>query len=205
MNNFIYNIRMFEFVEKIVYINLQHRIDRKQQIEEVLKDLSDKVIRFNAIKESHGGIGCTKSHIAVLEMAIREGWKNYLVVEDDAIWNKFDTGYPILEELVQKPYDVIVLGSVFPRCTTNYRLMSCQTTTAYIVNSNYYEMLLSNFKEGLTGLLITGQYHNYAIDQYWKRIQPCGLWYAVLPSLLIQRPGYSDIEKTVIDNGKFFS
>jgi hypothetical protein len=47
---------MFEFVDKIVYINLEHRTDRRAQIEEVLKDVSDKVIRFNAIKETHGGV-----------------------------------------------------------------------------------------------------------------------------------------------------
>jgi glycosyl transferase family 25 len=196
---------MFEFVEKIVYINLDHRTDRKKEIEEVLKDVSDKVIRFNAIKDVHGGIGCTKSHIAVLEMAIREGWKNYLVVEDDAIWNKFEIGYPKLQQLVMNPYDVIVLGSVFARCNPNYKIFSCQTTTSYLVNSHYYQTLLSNFKEGLNGFVQTGQYSTYAIDQFWKRIQPLGNWYAVLPSLMIQRPGYSDIEKMNIDNGIYFS
>ena len=196
---------MFEFVDKIVYINLEHRTDRKAQIEGVLKDVSDKVIRFNAIKESHGGIGCTKSHIAVLEMAIREGWKNYLVVEDDAIWSNFEAGYQQLEQFIRDPYDVIVLGSVFARVNQQHRIFSCQTTTAYIVNSFYYEDLLRNFKEGLDGFIQTGNYSLYAIDQYWKRIQPTGVWYAVIPSLLIQRAGYSDIEKSVIDNGKYFS
>lgn len=196
---------MFEFVEKIVYINLEHRTDRKAQIEDVLKDVSDKVIRFNAIKEDHGGIGCTKSHIAVLEMAIREGWKNYLVVEDDAMWSNFQIGYPKLQKLAMNPYDVLVLGSVFAKCNSNSKIFSSQTTTAYIVNSGYYQTLLTNFKEGLSGFLQTRAYHIFAIDQYWKRIQPEDNWYAVLPSLLIQRAGYSDIEKMVIDNGKYFS
>ena len=196
---------MFEFVEKIVYINLEHRTDRKAQIEDVLKDVSDKVIRFNAIKEDHGGIGCTKSHIAVLEMAIREGWKNYLVVEDDAMWSNFQVGYPKLQKLAMNPYDVLVLGSVFAKCNSNSKIFSSQTTTAYIVHSGYYQTLLTNFKEGLSGFLQTRAYHIFAIDQYWKRIQPEGNWYAVLPSLLVQRAGYSDIEKMVIDNGKYFS
>ena len=196
---------MFEFIEKVVYINLDHRTDRKEQITEVLKDIpSEKIMRFNAIKHQHGGIGCTSSHIAVLEMAIKEGWKNVLVIEDDAMWSNFEIGYPILEQLVQQSYDVIVLGAVFAK-HTNYKLKSCQTTTAYIVNQSYYSTLLQNFKDGLQGFLSTGQYHNYALDQYWKRIQPLHNWYAVLPSLLIQRPGYSDIEKAVIDNGKYFS
>ena len=196
---------MLEFVEKIVYINLEHRTDRKAQIEEVLKDVSDKVIRFNAIKESHGGIGCTKSHIAVLEMAIKEGWKNYLVVEDDAIWNKFEVGYPILEKLSQNSYDVIVLGAVVQSMDGNsYKLYSGHTTTSYMVHSKYYTTLLKNFKEGLDGFLNTGHYHNYAIDQYWKRIQPSHDWYCVAPSLMIQREGFSDIENRVLNNGLYF-
>jgi len=196
---------MLEFVEKIVYINLEHRTDRKAQIEEVLKDVLDKVIRFNAIKESHGGIGCTKSHIAVLEMAIKEGWKNYLVVEDDAIWNRFEVGYPILEKLAQNSYDVIVLGAVVQSMDGNsYKLYSGHTTTSYMVHSKYYSTLLKNFKEGLDGFLTTGHYHNYAIDQYWKRIQPSHDWYCVAPSLMIQREGFSDIENRVLNNGLYF-
>jgi glycosyl transferase family 25 len=196
---------MFEFVEKIVYINLEHRTDRKAQIEDVLKDVSDKVIRFNAIKEEHGGIGCTKSHIAVLEMAIREGWKNYLVVEDDAVWNKFDTGYPILEKLAQTSYDVIVLGAVVQRIDRKtYKLYSGHTTTSYMVHSKYYRALLKNFKDGLDGFLTTGNYHAFAIDQYWKKLQPFDDWYCVAPSLLIQREGFSDIENRVLNNGVYF-
>jgi len=196
---------MFEFVEKIVYINLEHRTDRKAQIEDVLKDVSDKVIRFNAIKEDHGGIGCTKSHIAVLEMAIREGWKNYLVVEDDAMWSNFEKGYEKLENLLKNPFDVITLGIVRADYTPEFKLISGQTTTSYIVQKHYYEKLLKNFKEGLNGFLSTGNYPVYSIDQYWKRIQPLDNWYCIIPSLMIQRPGYSDIEKAVIDNGKYFS
>ena len=196
---------MLEFVEKIVYINLEHRTDRKAQIEEVLKDVSDKVVRFNAIKHPHGGIGCTRSHIAVLEMAQKEGWKNVLIIEDDGMWNKFEVGYPILEDLVQKPYDVIVLGAVVQSINTDtYKLYSGHTTTCYLVNSHYYEKLLQNFKEGLDGFLNTGVYHIYAIDQYWKKLQPHDNWYCVAPSLVIQRESYSDIENKVINNGVYF-
>ena len=195
---------MLEFVEKIVYINLEHRTDRKAQIEEVLKDVSDKVVRFNAIKHPHGGIGCSQSHIAVLEMAQKKGWKNVLIIEDDAMWNNFEIGYPILEDLIQKPYDVIVLGSTHA-IHADYKITKCQTTTAYIVNSEYYQTLLNNFKEGLNGLVTTGQYNTYELDQYWKRLQLLGNWYAVIPSLIIQRPGFSDIERRVVNYTKEFT
>jgi glycosyl transferase, family 25 len=198
---------MFEFIEQVVYINLDHRVDRRIEIEKELSQYFpiEKITRFSAIRHDHGGIGCTKSHIAVLEMAKEKGWKNYLVVEDDAIFSNFGKGYPLLEKLVSAPFDVITLGTVFAKYTQTYKLLSGQTTTSYIVQSHYYDTLLQNFREGLNGFLLTGNYPMYSIDQYWKRIQPNDNWFCVIPSLMIQRPGYSDIERHVIDNGRYFS
>jgi glycosyl transferase family 25 len=198
---------MFEFIEQVVYINLDHRVDRRIEIEKELSQYFpiEKITRFSAIRHDHGGIGCTKSHIAVLEMAKEKGWKNYLVVEDDAIFSNFGKGYPLLEKLVAAPFDVITLGTVFAKYTQTYKLLSGQTTTSYIVQSHYYDTLLQNFREGLNGFLLTGNYPMYSIDQYWKRIQPRDNWFCVIPSLMIQRPGYSDIERNVIDNGRYFS
>jgi glycosyl transferase family 25 len=199
---------MFEFIEHVVYINLDRRVDRRIEIEKELSQYFpvDKVQRFSAIYHDHGGIGCTKSHIAVLEMAKEKGWKNYLVVEDDAIFANFGNSYPILEKLVQNKYDVIVLGAVVQKLDmSNYKLYSGHTTTAYLVNNHYYDKLLGNFKDGLNGFLLTGQYHTYAIDQYWKRLQAVDNWYCVVRSLMIQRPGFSDIEKRMLNNGVYFA
>jgi glycosyl transferase family 25 len=198
---------MFEFIEQVVYINLDHRLDRRIEIEKELSQYFpiEKITRFSAIRHDHGGVGCTKSHIAVLEMAKQKGWKNYLVVEDDAIFSNFGKGYPLLEKLVAAPFDVITLGTVFAKYTPDYKLLSGQTTTSYIVQSHYYDTLLQNFREGLNGFLLTGNYPMYSIDQYWKRIQPRDNWFCVIPSLMIQRAGYSDIERHVIDNGRYFS
>ena len=153
----LYLIKMFKFIDKVVYINLEHRTDRKEQIESELHKYfpSEKIQRFNAIKHQHGGIGCTQSHIAILEMAIKENWNNVLIVEDDAIWSKFDQGYAKLQELIKKPYDVITLGTVYAKYTPEFKLLSGQTTTAYVVQQHYYSVLLQNFKEGLHGFLST--------------------------------------------------
>ena len=199
---------MFEFIEKVIFINLDYRTDRRSEIEsELFKYFPhDKIIRLSAFLDKRGNIGCTKSHISVLEMAIKEGWKNYLVVEDDAVWSNFEKGYSILESLVKKPFDVIQLGSTYTEYDKEtYKTTKAWTTTAYIVNSHYYEKLLSNFKDGLNLLLQTGIGHKFAIDVYMGNLQKTDNWYAIIPSLMIQRAGYSDIEKHVIDNGKYFS
>jgi len=199
---------MFEFVEKVIYINLEHRSDRRQEIEHVLSNIpKEKILRFNAIKHQRGNIGCTLSHIAVLEMAIQNNWKNYLVVEDDAVWSSnAHNSYELLLQLIQKPHDVIQLGSTYTEYDKqSYKASKAWTTTAYIVQSHYYETLLKNFREGLQNLINTGIGHQYAIDVYMGHLQRKDNWYVIVPSLMIQRPGYSDIEKHVINNGKYFT
>jgi len=199
---------MFDFIEKVIYINLDHRTDRRKEIEDVLCEIpSEKIVRFNAIKHERGNIGCTMSHIAVLEMAIENNWKNYLVVEDDAVWSSnFQKSYELLLQLVEKPHDVIQLGSTYTQYDKEtYKCTKAWTTTAYIVQSHYYSTLLENFKEGLQKLIETGIGPHYAIDVYMGQLQRKDSWYVVVPSLMIQRPGYSDIEKHVINNGKYFT
>lgn len=194
-------------IERVVYINLEERVDRKKEIQRELLTTfpAKKIERFSAIRNSNGGIGCTMSHIAILEMAKRENWANVMIVEDDFVWINQATGFPVLETLLQKPYDVIVLtGTYIDMNKDTFRLKSCQTTTAYVVAQQYYDTLLTNYKEGLALLQQTGTYTKYALDQYWKLLQPVGLWYCVNPILGFQRPGYSDIERKVVNYSGYF-
>jgi glycosyl transferase family 25 len=158
-------------------------------------------MRFNAIEDDPGCLGCSRSHIAVLEMAIQNNWNNVLVLEDDVEWNDFDNNYSRLKKMVAKKYAVILLGGV---CVYKYpddRLISAQTTTGYLVNRFYYKRLLENFKESYNLLKdnLDKQYL-FALDQYWKNLQKDGNWYVVSdPCMIYQKPDYSDIEKNYVD------
>lgn len=191
---------MWEFVDKVVYINLNERTDRNTHMVRMTKAFGDKVIRFPAIRHSPGNIGCTKSHIAILKMAIENGWNNVLILEDDSEWNEYYLGYSKLAKIVQSHYDVILLGgtsvSYYP---DSLRLASAQTTTAYMVNRQYMPTLLANFEEGLSNLIDSGNGPAHAIDMYWKQLQSRDTWYIVVPSLVYQMPGYSDIENATMD------
>jgi len=193
-------------IDKIIYINLDEATERRTQIETELADIpKEKILRFPAIKEDWGAIGCTKSHIACLQLAIDNGWKNVLIMEDDAAFQNKETGEPLFRSVIQNPYDVIVLGGSFIQWdhTTN-RVSSIHTTTAYLVASHYYRTLLDNFQEGLYYLLATGEYGQFAIDQYWKRLIQRDCWFVIYPCLVIQRPGYSFIEKRDVDYREYF-
>jgi glycosyl transferase family 25 len=176
-----------DLIEKIVYINLDYRTDRRQNIENTLKGY--KYERFPAIKYTPGCVGCTLSHIAVLEKAIANKWKNVLIMEDDMEWKNTDTS--ALYELLSNPYDAIVLGGIGAKYDTKtHKLRDCAGTGAYIVNQHYYQTLLANFKEGLSYLklavtqpkIIWGlqkRYHkdHYTIDMYWRLLQRKDNWF----------------------------
>ena len=65
------------------YINLEHRTDRREQIEEELQKININAQRFNAIRVANGAVGCTISHIKLLENAIHNNYPHLLILEDD--------------------------------------------------------------------------------------------------------------------------
>jgi glycosyl transferase family 25 len=202
---------MWGFLDKIVYINLAHRTDRRARMEkEVLSTFpAEKISRFDAIKHTRGDIGCSMSHIAVLEDALHSGCKNILVLEDDVRWttdsSTYSNGLTMIETLVDaNKYDVISFGCTVAKYdNASLRLNHGYTTSSYLVNGPYISTLLSNFKEGLTHLLETktGADHNYeyAIDGYWMRVMKPDRWYMPVPPPLYQRPDYSDIAREIRD------
>ena len=190
---------MWGFLDKIVYINLSQRTDRRALMEkEVLPTFpADKISRFDAIKHTRGDIGCSMSHIAVLEDALTSGCKNILVLEDDLKWttdaSTYSNGLTMIETLVDaNKYDVISFGCTLPEYdNVSLRLKKGYTTSSYLVNGPYIPTLLANFKEGLNRLMENSS-PEYALDQYWWRLMT-DRWYMPVPPLLYQRPNHSDI------------
>jgi glycosyl transferase family 25 len=187
-------------IEKVVYINLAHRTDRKEEIEgELLKVFpSEKIVRFDAIKHEKGGIGCSLSHIGALELAIKNNWKNVLIVEDDLQWINFEKGIRIFKNLIKNPYDVILLSGhdVFYNKRT-YKLQKCCARTGYLINNHYFSSLLNNYKEGVELLKKEFKSPNRG-DRYWNRLQEKDKWY-IIPDMCIQRPSFSDIEQRKVN------
>lgn len=196
---------MWEFIDKIVFINLEKRKDRLEKITEVCKVFpSEKVVRFNAIETPGFGIlGCGKSHAAVLEMAIENGWNNVLILEDDATWHKFEEGYEKLCELIKTDYDVITLGSCIQTIlyynSLNSRAKGLTAMTAYIVHSKFYTTFLNNLHDGIDKLKTTGEHWHYACDQYWKLLQPDYNFLMIKPVMMYQYANYSDNANDFVD------
>lgn len=196
-----------DLIDKVVYINLDYRTDRRKSIEETLACFpSEKVIRFPAIRDKVGALGASCSHTAVLELAYQNQWKNVLIMEDDMIWKTKDT-LPILEDLMKKKFDVIVLGGILVHHNPEtHKLHKCNSMGAYLVSQQYYPILLQNFRESLRDFSLfvkprriwekrKGR-HN-PIDIHWHILQARDTWFIL--SMFHALEGHSDTLNRVYD------
>jgi len=187
-------------IDKIIYINLEKRPDRRNEIETELTNFGLVGERFEAIDNPHCGIGCMKSHLSVLKLAKLNGYKNILILEDDFMFTvskeSFENSLSKFFEL--KPnFDVCMLSYALLKCEETEedsirKVTSAQTTSGYIVNHHYYDKLIQLYEWASPLLEQTGQHWIYANDQIWKQLQEKDNWYLFTERIGKQRPGYNN-------------
>jgi hypothetical protein len=194
----------FQDIKHAFYINLASRKDRKQHVEEQLQKLGiTTATRFNAIKLPNGALGCSMSHLKCLEIAKENGFPHLLIVEDDIKFLDAELLKKQMNSFLSKhsSWDVVIIGgnNIPPYQKiddTCIKVTSCQTTTGYLVNGHYYDILIENYRTGIKKLLDNPSQHVlYAIDKYWFNLQRKDNWYLIIPLTVVQREDYSDIEK----------
>jgi hypothetical protein len=194
-----------DLFDRIIYINLERRLDRRAQTENLLHSLvTDKtrIERFVALEHENGSIGCAMSHVEVLKRIRSKGYTRALVVEDD-IEVRSQVDPSTLERAHSIEHDVLMLsGNVLQKKTIDHgiiRVIEAQTTAAYSPSPDYIDTLISNFEESIV-LLSSGVHPDKAaIDQNWKKLQSEHRWLGIDGMPFSQRSGYSDIEKKDVD------
>jgi GR25 family glycosyltransferase involved in LPS biosynthesis len=190
-------------IKHAFYINLHSRPDRKQHVEHQLKALGISAKRFNAIKMTNGALGCSFSHLKLIETAKSNNWEHILIIEDDILFTDPHLFTKQFNNFLSnhKDFDVVIIsGNNMPPFETIddtcVKVSRCQTTTCYLVQQHYYDTMIQNFREGINKLMKEPHNHKlYAIDKYWFRLQEIDKWYLIIPLTVTQREDYSDIEK----------
>jgi glycosyl transferase family 25 len=200
-------------MDNIYYINLDHRKDRKSQVESELNDMGWKYQRFNAIKMKDGRVGCSMSHLKLLQMAKEKQLEYIVIIEDDIQFLRKNWYKKQLEKVMKEHYDsfdvLLLAGNLRPpikKVINNtgyehlYQITKSFTTTGYIVKKHYYDTLIENIKSGIQLLMKNPNKHAYyAVDTYWMELQKKDKWFIIMPRTITQRPNYSDIEKRLIN------
>jgi GR25 family glycosyltransferase involved in LPS biosynthesis len=194
-------------IDKIIYINLERRNDRREHIEtQLIKfNIKDKSERFEAIDFPDFGIyGCGMSHLYVIKNAKEKGYKNILILEDDF---EFLVEPDIFEKLLSQffelnvEYNICMIsyhlnqGEIIQNTPFLTRIQEAQTASGYIVNSNYYEKMIDLYENAMPKLLDTRQHWIYANDQIWKKYQTEDIWVCFTMRIGRQIDGYSDNTK----------
>lgn len=199
-----------EHIDAICYINLKHRVDRKEHILQEIKKIDptlSKTHRIDAEYVPHNGaLGATRSHIKTLSFLLQHPeWKNCLIFEDDFTFYS-DPNTTLSHLFTTLPrYDVILLSyglCEYITAETEYksisRVLSSQTASGYIIHHDYIQILLDNFMISGDYISKHGRSHEYCLDIYWRRLMPIGEWYAPSERIGYQYENYSDIEQRVV-------
>jgi len=200
----ISNLNSVKDIKNIFYINLDSRTDRKEYVESQLNSVSlSSFQRFKAVKLTSGALGCSMSHLKCLQQAKEQELDHVLICEDDITFLNPKLFMSQLNQFlsVNKEWDVLLLGgnNVPPYKVidqTCVQVSHCQTTTGYLVRSQYFDKLIDNILAGIS-FLIKNQTNTfeYGIDKYWLRLQKVDTWLLIVPLTVSQREDYSDIEK----------
>lgn len=208
--------RRWDGVSRIVVINVEHRLDRRDA---VMRELAaaraplDRVVIFPAVVEQptrkrdlNSSISCLKSHIAALELAAPAPGEHVLILEDDFCFTSdLDTHLSDLASFFDRGYDYVacLLGtSKYGRIEPRDDLVSesrqpCTNGSAYLVSGDHAARLLALRREGLARLIETRDSGRFATDRYWALLGPEGMLLVFRRKLGFQAASYSDIEGRV--------
>lgn len=195
---------MYDTIDKVVFINLNHRQDRAVHFLHEMDKVGmprEKIHRFEGVYQELGALGCTMSHIGVLELCVKNGWERVLVCEDDFTIYDHQQFKTFFDHIHTFEWDVIMLsGNMMETRPFNDIVERCirsQTSSAYIVSKHYFRKLLDNFRAGSFHLQHSRNVPRFAIDMFWQSLQSRDKWF--IRRLGFQYNNFSDIEKRMCD------
>ena len=215
-------------LQHALYINRDSRTDRRRNIERELTKVNVFPTRVSAVEvyddkellrqcwdrgstKCAGQIGCQRSHVKALSMAIKKNWSHVAIFEDDFEWfqhtDDVQSVFMRIEEAVPN-WDVIGI-SMNVKSYARLRSPKIQIGTAtfselirvkralathgYVVRRTMFQELLYVFESCDVKLdLYT------AIDTCWQKLQIKYNWYGLHPQLGRQATSFSDIESRVV-------
>ena len=209
------------------YINLKKRKERRSSLEKNFSVRGFDVIdckRFDAIEHEFGEIGCAKSHFLLTStIQQKRNIKYHIILEDDfrftinlkqlyrlvRIIEDVNPNFDIFHLFTLRPIASVVKKISFREQKANLcRILSGQSTAAYIVRHDKLPQLSRNFLRSLQILErskavlkaphLKGRFNFlFAIDNFWNKIQADGNCLAFDIQIGEVEEGYSDVAKSV--------
>ena len=197
-----------EHIDKIIYINMDARTDRRAELEAEFARIGipeDKIMRFPA--SSYNGCpntGCLMSHANVIHLAYEMGYRNVLVLEDD--FRFIEDATKVNADIgaffdMKLDWDVLMLTTCSAVIIPEYvgylasRISSSTNGAGYLVNRPMMMELVELFDSNVENLFNTKAHWLYQNDILWKSLMPTKQWYMFNHYLGYQVGGYSDLSQ----------
>jgi GR25 family glycosyltransferase involved in LPS biosynthesis len=186
-------MKVNEYFDKVVVINLDRRKDRLEKVDAQLQELGITYERFSAVDAKALDIdpiqACKQSHIRVLEDSVGKT----LILEDDAYFMEgFNERFTEFIELLPADWHIFYLGAVLlnsERCNDiMVRAMDTSSLHAYCVNPEFKEIALEQ-----------GRDYPEHIDVAYRLLHRQYRSYAAKPPMVKQYPSYSDLMLEDVD------
>lgn len=185
----------------IFYINLDHRRDRYSSISSEFRRLKfSNAIRVSGILRSPGGLGCSLSHKAALNLAKLSNASISIIIEDDAIFlrtRKYIN--KILQSFQDDPkLDVLCLGYFLTKRPEReigqfMEVKDVQTTVCYALKNYMIDKMIGMTNQSIERYEKDSTDPFAAIDQTWKILQKESVFVIPRKPTVIQKPSYSDV------------
>lgn len=199
-------------IDAVIYINLDNRPDRKEDILGELKKMNipeNKIHRMpGEYVQYNGHKGCVKSHINVLNLIQENHWNKVLILEDDATLNVDEETFnksmnKMLNYINFNKWDVVMLATTYSDkedlSDGLVKIKSANSSSAYIVNRHYINKLLQVFNYSYSMMSDDKWTENgneiYALDQQWTKLQREDNWLGWDTDLIKQRQSKSSINE----------
>jgi glycosyl transferase family 25 len=186
-------MKVNKFFNKVILINLDKREDRLKDVTQELNNLEIDFERISAVDAVELDVtpkdACRASHIKALEMA--EG--NTLILEDDAVFmpNFLDNFNNFVDNLPSN-WDIIYLGAHIgtsePVNSYMARGLITSSAHAYCINPKRITEILDIVRN-------TTDHIDVAYAKEHSRMKA----YVAQPTLVKQKPGFSDISLKDVD------
>jgi GR25 family glycosyltransferase involved in LPS biosynthesis len=214
------NNNPFEFFDKIFFINLDDRPERRINVESQLKKYNIVAERFpavqltleeNEILKNEGCVfnsddrpeysrfakSCALSHLHIILRSKLMNYKNVLILEDDVVFSDtiLKNLHKTLIDLQSQPkWDMFYLGCNpfgYKKITDNLSIsFGAYAAHAYAVNNHFYDTILKIPFKVLP--VIDVYYYNLATNPLYKIFMST-------ENLAWQTPGYSTIEEKTVN------
>jgi hypothetical protein len=206
-------MRLQDYFSKIVYINLDHRTDRKQEFENEMVSMGVTnytripgtlpVITEGITEGRSRHIACGTTHIEIVKQAKKDNLDNILIFEDDVcLYNENEKpGIEIIESALDDlskiaDWDLFYLSGLIIDKELNLvtpnliKARTVLTTHAYAINKQAYDLVLRYVPE--TDCAIDGWYGQQ--NKQGEDIGTLFTKYVIYPLSIYQRLSLSDCD-----------